>query len=266
MLLTANLPNPRRHANVGQCGVIDEAASRALVPLPTRSCASAPIVDTLAAYELIQYSDSQNEYVTGDAIALTNVLMLGMDLGKRIDPAMFTNSVTHLVLSDATLSKCVPAVICSYCGFGQVARKVTGVTPDMAMAFAAAADDVRSTVEAAVLAFKSQDARELRRLLDRLKARLRELDSGLAATYAPDAHRFGPVWTEVMGNARQQGQIDTPAFWEKFKERVQSRRPTDLVIALGTPSFKPYEPQLRAPTVFIVEDVKIEARRLSRSI
>ena len=235
---------------------------------PAGSCESAAIVDTLKAYELIQYSDSQNQYVTGDAIAFTNVVLSGMDLGPNsyIDAATFSNSIAHLVLSDATLRECVPAAICAYCGYGQVARKATGVTPDMAMAFAAAADDVRSTVEAAVLAFKSQDARELRRLLDRLKARLRELDSGLAATYAPDAHRFGPVWTEVMGNARQQGQIDTPAFWEKFKERVQSRRPTDLVIALGTPSFKPYEPQLRAPTVFIVEDVKIEARRLSRSI
>ena len=236
--------------------------------LPAGSCESAPIVHTLTAYKLIQYSDSQNQYVTGDAIAFTNVVLSGMDLGPNsyIDAATFSNSIAHLVLSDATLRECVPAAICAYCGYGQVARKATGVTPDMAMAFAAAADDVRSTVEAAVLAFKSQDARELRRLLDRLKARLRELDSGLAATYAPDAHRFGPVWTEVMGNARQQGQIDTPAFWEKFKERVQSRRPTDLVIALGTPSFKPYEPQLRAPTVFIVEDVKIEARRLSRSI
>ena len=235
---------------------------------PAGSCESAAIVDTLKAYELIQYSDSQNQYVTGDAIAFTNVVLSGMGLGPNsyIDAATFSNSIAHLVLSDATLRECVPAAICAYCGYGQVARKATGVTPDMAMAFAAAADDVRSTVEAAVLAFKSQDARELRRLLDRLKARLRELDSGLAATYAPDAHRFGPVWTEVMGNARQQGQIDTPAFWEKFKERVQSRRPTDLVIALGTPSFKPYEPQLRAPTVFIVEDVKIEARRLSRSI
>ena len=235
---------------------------------PARSCASAPIVDTLTAYNLVQFSDSHNQYVTGDAIAFTNVVLSGMDLGPNsyIDAATFSNSIAHLVLSDATLRECVPAAICAYCGYGQVARKATGVTPDMAMAFAAAADDVRSTVEAAVLAFKSQDARELRRLLDRLKARLHELDAGLAATYKPEARRFGSVWTEVMGNARQQGQIDTPAFWEKFKERVQSRRPTDLVIALGTPSFKPYEPQLRAPTVFIVEDVKIEARRLSRSI
>ena len=235
---------------------------------PAGSCESAAIVDTLKAYELIQYSDSQNQYVTGDAIAFTNVVLSGMDLGPNsyIDAATFSNSIAHLVLSDATLRECVPAAICAYCGYGQVARKATGVTPDMAMAFAAAADDVRSTVEAAVLAFKSQDARELRRLLDRLKARLRELDSGLAATYAPDAHRFGPVWTEVMGNARQQGQIDTPAFWEKFKERVQSRRPTDLVIALGPSSFEPSEPQLRPPTVLLVKKVKFEARRPSRSI
>ena len=120
--------------------------------------------------------------------------------------------------------------------------------------------------EAAVLAFKNKDAGELQRLLDVLLARLRELDSGLAATYAPEAHKFGPVWNEVMGNAEQQGQIDTPAFWEKLKERAQSLQLTDLVIALGPPSFEPSEPQLRAPTVFIVEDVKFEARRPSRSI
>ena len=235
---------------------------------PARSCASAPIVDTLKAYELIQYSDSQNQYVTGDAIALTNVIMHGMGLGpdSYIDAATFTNSAMHLVLSDATLRECVPEVICSYCGFGQVARKVTRVTPDMAKAFAAAADDVRPLVEAAAAAFKNKDARELRNLLDRLKARLRELDPALAATYAPEAHRFGPVWTEVMGNARQQGQNDTPAFWAKLKERAQSLQPTDLAIALGPSSFKPYEQQLRAPTVLLVEGVKFEARRPSRSI
>lgn len=235
---------------------------------PARSCASAPIVDTLTAYKLIQHSQSQNVYVTGDAIALTNVIMLGMDLDVRrhIDPATFINSTTHLVFSDVTLSQCVPEATCPYCGFGQVARKVTRVTPDMAKAFAAAADDVRSIVEAAVLAFNNRDAVELRNLLDRLKARLLELDPGLAATYTPAARRFGPVWTEVMGNARQQALIDTPAFWEKFQERVQRLQPTELVIALGPSSFEPSKPQLRAPTVLVVKDVKFGARRPSRSI
>ena len=235
---------------------------------PPGSCASAPIVDTLVAYKLIQYSDSENQYVTGDAIALTNVIMLGMGLGASsyIDAAGFTSSATHLVLSDEMLRQCVPEATCPYCGFGQVARKVTKVTPHMAKAFAAAADDVRDLVVAVAAAFKNRDAVELRNLLDRLKARLRELDPALAATYAPEAHRFGPVWTEVMGNARQQGQNDTPAFWAKLKERAQSLQPTDLAIALGPSSFKPYEQQLRAPTVLLVEGVKFEARRPSRSI
>ena len=92
------------------------------------------------------------------------------------------------------------------------------------------------------------------------------LDPGLAATYTPAARRFGPVWTEVMDNAELQGQIDTPAFWEKFQERVQRLQPTDLVIALGPSSFKPYESQLRPPTVLVLKDVKFEARRPSRSI
>ena len=236
--------------------------------LPAGSCESAPIVHTLTAYKLIQYSDSQNHYVTGDAIALANVIMDGMGLGPNsyIDAATLINSTTHLVLSDEMLRQCVPEATCPYCAFGQVARKVTRVTPDMAKAFAAAADDVRSTVEAAVIAFKNRDAPELQRLLDVLKERLRELDPGLAATYVPEARRFGTVWTEVMGNARQQGQVDTPAFWEKFKERVQRLQPTDLVIALGPSSFEPREPQLRPPTVLLVEKVKFEARRPSRSI
>ena len=253
---------------MGQTGAIDEAASRALVVRPARSCASAPIVDTLTTYNLIQYSDSQNQYVTGDAIALTNVIMHGMGLGvdSYIDAATFTNSATHLVLSDATLRECVPVSICSYCCFGQVARKVTRVTPDMAKAFAAAADDVRSIVEAAVLAFNNRDAVELRNLLDRLKARLLELDPALDATYTAEARRFGSVWTEVMDNAEQQGQVDTPAFWDKFKKRVQRLQPTDLVIALGPSSFEPREPQLRPPTVLLLKDVKFEARRPSRSI
>jgi hypothetical protein len=234
---------------------------------PTGSCASAPIVDTLKAYGLVQFSASQNQYVTGAAIAVTNVIMHGMGLGANyINAATFTNSATHLVFSDATLSQCVPAVICAYCGYGQVARKATLVTPNMAMAFAAAAEDVRHLVVAAAAAFKNKDAGELRNLLDRLKARLRELDPGLAATYAPDAHRFGPVWNEVMGNARQQALIDTPAFWEKFKERTQSLQLTDLVIALGPSSFEPSKPQLRAPTVLVVKGVKFGARRPSRSI
>jgi len=238
------------------------------VALPAGSCESAPIVHTLTAYKLVQYSDSQNQYVTGDAIALTNVIMHGMGLGvdSYIDAATFTNSTTHLVFSDATLSQCVPAAICAYCGYGQVARKATRVTPDMAMAFAAAADDVRELVVAVAAAFQNRDALGLRNLLDRLKARLLELDPGLAATYTPEARRFGLVWTEVMGNARQQGQIDTPAFWDKFKERAQSLQLTDLVIALGPSTFEPSEPQLRAPTVFVVKNVKFGARRPSRSI
>lgn len=235
---------------------------------PARSCTSAPIVDTLTAYKLIQHSQSQNEYVTGDAIALTNVIMDGMGLGPNsyIDAAMFTSSATHLVLSDATLRECVPKVICAYCGFGQIARKATRVTPDMAKAFAAAADDVRDLVVAVAAAFKNRDAVELRNLLDRLKARLRELDPGLAATYTPAARRFGTVWTEVMDNAQRQGQIDTPHFWRLFKQRVQSLQRTDLVIALGPSSFEPSEPHLLTPTVLLVKEVKFEARRPSRSI
>ena len=235
---------------------------------PPGSCASAPIVDTLVAYKLIQYSDSENQYVTGDAIALTNVIMLGMGLGASsyIDAAGFTSSATHLVLSDEMLRQCVPEATCPYCGFGQVARKVTKVTPHMAKAFAAAADDVRDLVVAVAAAFKNRDAVELRNLLDRLKARLLELDPALDATYTAEARRFGSVWTEVMDNAEQQGQVDTPAFWDKFKKRVQRLQPTDLVIALGPSSFKPYEPQLRPPTVLVLKDVKFEARRPSRSI
>ena len=236
--------------------------------LPAGSCESAPIVHTLTAYKLIQYSDSQNQYVTGDAIALANVIMDGMGLGPNsyIDAATLINSTTHLVLSDEMLRQCVPEATCPYCAFGQVARKVTRVTPDMAKAFAAAGDDVRHLVEAAAAAFQNRDALGLRNLLDRLKARLLELDSGLAATYTPAARRFGSVWTEVMGNARQQGQIDTPNFWRLFRARAQSLQLTDLVIALGPSSFKPYEPQLRPPTVLVLKDVKFEARRPSRSI
>ena len=65
--------------------------------------ARAPIVDTLTAYKLVQYSDSQNQHVTGDAIALTNVMLDGAGLGVHsyIDAATFTNSATHLVLSGA---------------------------------------------------------------------------------------------------------------------------------------------------------------------
>ena len=54
----------------------------------------------------------------------------------------------------------------------------------------------------------------------------------------------------------QQGQIDTPAFWEKLKERAQSLQLTDFFIALGPPSFKPSEPQLRASTTVFIEDVR----------
>ena len=235
---------------------------------PTGSCASAPIVDTLQAYGLVQFSASQNQYVTGDAIALTNLLLDGMGLGANsyIDAAGFMNSATHLVFSDATLSQCVPEATCPYCTFGQVARKVTRVTPDMAKAFAAAADDARHLVVGAAAAFKNREALELRRFLDRLKARLLELDPALDATYTAEARRFGSVWTEVMDNAEQQGQVDTPAFWDKFKKRVQRLQPTDLVIALGPSSFEPREPQLRPPTVLLLKDVKFEARRPSRSI
>ena len=117
--------------------------------LPAGSCESAPIVHTLTAYKLIQYSDSQNQYVTGDAIALANVIMDGMGLGPNsyIDAATLINSTTHLVLSDEMLRQCVPEATCPYCGFGQVARKVTQVTPHMAKAFAAAADTSKISTE-----------------------------------------------------------------------------------------------------------------------
>ena len=75
---------------------------------PPGSCASAPIVDTLTAYKLVQFSDSQNQCVTGDAIVLTNVIMLGMGIGahSHIDAAFDRNNELRVEIRVTELLNC----------------------------------------------------------------------------------------------------------------------------------------------------------------
>ena len=102
--------NTHRCGQIGQSSVMDEAASRAIVVRREGGrCPSVPIVDTLERYKLLKLAESEDSYVTGDAVVYTNVALRAMGLPRSdfIDASTVTNSVTHLVLSDPMLSQSV---------------------------------------------------------------------------------------------------------------------------------------------------------------